>query len=140
VNHIAAIHVVKKQLHLSEDDYRFHLQQSSGSTSCKAMNPVQLAKSRSYFDQMAARSGIKPSAAKPSGGAKKRLSGPLALLWSLWQQCADAKVVKDRRYTALEAFAKGMTGVAKLEWLSKPQQSLVIESLKAMQKRGPKHV
>jgi hypothetical protein len=50
MNHIAAIHCLKKTLKLSDDDYRFHLRQATAKDSCKAMNPVELAKARAYFD------------------------------------------------------------------------------------------
>jgi phage gp16-like protein len=70
MNHKAAIHIIKAQLALSDDDYRFHLEQASaGTDSCSAMSAIQLAKTRAYFDAMAQRSGI---ARKPVEPAKAR--------------------------------------------------------------------
>lgn len=59
------------------------------------------------------------------------------LMWSLWQQLADAKVVNDRRMSALVAYAKRQTGVERLEWLKPRQVDLVIESLKQWLGRVP---
>jgi phage gp16-like protein len=71
MNHKAAIHIIKAKLDLSEDDYRFHLAQASGgATSCSKMNPIQLGKTRAYFDTMAQRSGITLDPVEPSKARK----------------------------------------------------------------------
>lgn len=133
---LARIHTLQKQLGMSADDasaLKLHL---TGQASSADMTDAQRQQVVNHLQGLATRlTGAKPPAAR-----QKRLSGPAALMWSLWQQCADAQVVKDRRYTALESFANGQTGVAKLEWLSKPQQTLVIEALKSMKRRGVAHV
>ena len=133
---LARIHTLQKQLGMSADDasaLKLHL---TGQASSADMTDAQRLQVANHLQGLADRlTGAKPPAAR-----KNRLSGPLALMWSLWQQCADAKVVNDRRYTALESFAKGSTGVEKLEWLSKPQQTLVIEALKSMKQRGAARV
>jgi hypothetical protein len=133
---LARIHTLQKQLGMSADDASALKLQLTGQASSADMTDAQRQKVANHLQGLAARlTGAKPPAARHN-----RLSGPSALMWSLWQQCADAKVVNDRRYTALESFAKGHTGVTKLEWLSKPQQTLVIEALKSMKQRGAARV
>lgn len=134
MNHIAAIHILKAQCQLTEEDYRALLREMTGKDSCKALGPVQLAKVRQHMDNLAVRLGVAKTS--PLNQNAKRLKGSAALMWSLWQQCVDAKVLRDRRYAALEAFAKGLTGVAKLEWLLNPQKDMVIKALKTMKNRG----
>lgn len=129
---LARIHTLQKQLGMSSDDASALKLQLTGQASSADMTDAQRLKLINHLQGLANRlPGAKPPAAK-----KNRLSGPSALMWSLWQQCADAKVVQDRRYAALESFSKGHTGVAKIEWLSKAQQTLVIEALKSMKQRG----
>jgi phage gp16-like protein len=71
MNHIAAIHVIKKQLNLSDDDYRFHLRKATGKDSCKAMSPIELAQARQHFDLMANRTGL-PQAKAIAATAKSK--------------------------------------------------------------------
>ncbi|URI06650.1 DUF3164 family protein [Aquincola tertiaricarbonis] len=85
-------------------------------------------------------------AQKPAAGAHARtpaarpitgpLSGPQRLMWSLWQQLADAGLVKHRGMSSLMRYAERQTSVARLEWLNSAQEELVIESLKLWLKRG----
>ena len=93
---IAAIHVLKNLLQLSEDDYRALLMQLVGQHSCKAMTPVQLAVVRTHLDKLARRMGVqtdapkgkaRPGAAQPLDGAQHRK------LRALWYALADAGVV-----------------------------------------------
>ena len=74
--------------------------------------------------------GFVNSATKSRKAVSGALTGPQRKMFSLWQQLADAKVVEDRRMSALVAFAKRQTGVERLEWLKSKQEDLLIESLK----------
>jgi phage gp16-like protein len=76
MNHMAAIHCLKKTLKLSDDDYRFHLRQATAKDSCKAMNPVELAKARAYFDSMATRSGLPQAKANAAAAKTKHPTRP----------------------------------------------------------------
>lgn len=66
---------------------------------------------------------------------RKPLTKPQKLMWSLWQQLADAGLVANRKMLALNAFAQRQTGVDRIEWLNGKQEDLVIESLKRWLKR-----
>jgi phage gp16-like protein len=83
MNHIAAIHCLKKTLKLSDDDYRFHLRQATAKDSCKAMNPVELAKARAYFDSMANRSGLPQAKANAAAAKSKHPTRPTPSLDAL---------------------------------------------------------
>ena len=59
------------------------------------------------------------------------------LIWSLWQQLADASLVSSRSRTALDVWVKRQTQVDRLEWLNPHQVELVIHSLKGwLARRG----
>lgn len=133
---IARIHMLRKQLNICADDASALQIALTGKPSSADMSAPERLKVINHLQGLADRLAPASKSAKPATPRKKRLSGPLALMWSLWQQSADAKVIQDRRFSALEAFAKGHTGVAKLEWLSKPQQDMVIAILRQMAKRG----
>jgi len=73
---------------------------------------------------------------------KKKLTGQAAKLFSLWQQMADSKFIRDRRYVALEKWAvincKGDnngTPITKLEWFTSSMLHNAVEQLKGWQKR-----
>lgn len=77
MNHTAAIHIIKSRLGLSDDDYRFYLREACGKDSCKAMNPLELAKARQYFDNMANRSGAPQATAVAASAKAKRPKRPI---------------------------------------------------------------
>jgi phage-related protein len=62
--------------------------------------------------------------------AKAQLNPSQRLIWSLWQQLADAGAVNDRRMPALASFIERQTGIKRIEWLNAKQENLVVESLK----------
>ena len=71
--------------------------------------------------------GAAKGAARP---VAKPLTKPQRLMWSLWQQLADAGLVTGRRMPQLIAWVKRQTGVERLEWLTLAQEDLVIASMK----------
>jgi phage gp16-like protein len=133
MNHIAAIHAIKARLKLSEGDYRALLTELTGKDSCKAMHATQLAKVRSHMDNLSVCMGV--AAAKPE---KRRLSAHSRLLYSLWQQCADSGVIGNRSFKALQSFVKAQTRLDHIEFLTKPQVSMVKKALTVMRDRGTK--
>jgi phage gp16-like protein len=79
--------------------------------------------------------------------AKKKLTGPAAKLFSIWQEMADAKLIRNRSYKALEKWAvdncKGENGgipITKLEWFTPYMFNSAIEQLKAWQNRSQQAV
>lgn len=130
---LAAIHMAKAQLQLSDDEYRDLM-----ATVCSGV------RSAAQLDWTGRRRFLAHLQAclrqQPGQGATKHIKAPLTppqrLLWSLWMRLADAGLVGDRTMKALEAFAHRQTGVERLQWLNKQQEDLVILSLKAWIKRG----
>ena len=59
MNHTAAIHVLKGQLKLQDDDYRALLVHLTGKSSCKAMTNQEQAKVRMHMDGLASKMGVK---------------------------------------------------------------------------------
>ena len=130
---LGQIHAAKKQLtdagiFQSDDDYRAMLWSQARVHSAADLDH---AGRRKVLDHLRA------LGAGASDKAKKRkaLTAKQRLMWSLWQQLADAKLVTDRRMPALVAFVKRQTGVDRLEWLTGPQEDLAVESLKAWMRR-----
>ncbi|MBX3589034.1 MAG: regulatory protein GemA [Ramlibacter sp.] len=127
---LAQIHVAKKQFldsgkFASDDDYRAMLWTQARVRSAAELDHAGRQKVLDYLKRM----GF--SATKAGARAKARKLEPRErLMFSLWQQLADAREVRDRRMPALLAFIKAQTGVDRLEWLNTAQQDLVIERLK----------
>lgn len=61
---------------------------------------------------------------------RKALSPQQKKIWSLWQQLADAGLVRDRSMRGLVAFVKRQTGVDALDFMTWPQEYQVTEALK----------
>jgi hypothetical protein len=130
---LAAIHMAKAQLQLSDDEYRDLM-----ATVCNGIRSaaeLDWTGRRRFLAHLQA--CVKQLA--PQGPAR-HIRAPLTpaqrLMWSLWMRLADAKLVGDRTMKALEAFAQRQTGVERLQWLNKQQEDLVIISLKSWVKRG----
>lgn len=130
---LAAIHIAKKQLGWDDDTYRDLLW-----TVCrvKSSGDLDFTGRKRFLDHLR-QCGFTNAATKraPAGAApRKAVSGELTatqrLMFSLWQQLADAGKVHERRMSALVSYAKRQTGVDRLEWLNGRQEDLVIESLK----------
>lgn len=123
---LAAIHVAKKSLGWDDDTY-----QDIMAAVCCVRSSAELdftgrkrflAHLRSCLEKQIP--GAKPDRDKAPWGPSERR------LWSLWQQLADADMVKDRNRPALNAWVQRQTGVDRLEWLNSAQKALVIDSAK----------
>ncbi|MDR1890122.1 MAG: regulatory protein GemA [Zoogloeaceae bacterium] len=57
-------------------------------------------------------------------------------IWSLWQQLADAGLVRDRSMRGLRHWVKRQTNVDAIEFLNRAQEDAVIESLKKWLRRS----
>jgi hypothetical protein len=130
---LAAIHIGKKELGWDDDFYRSIMKARCGVTSSAQLDFAGRKTLLGHMQACGWQGGTSP-AAVPGKPAARPLRAPLTppqrLMWSLWQQLADAKRVDDRKMKALMAFAERQTGVAHLDWLAPGQETLVIESLK----------
>ena len=61
---------------------------------------------------------------------RKPLSPQQKKIWALWQQLADAGLVRARGMSGLLAFVKRQTGVDALDFMTGPQELQLTESLK----------
>lgn len=130
---LAAIHIAKTQLRLTDDEYRDLM-----STVCHGIRSAALLDftgRRRWLAHLQACVRQMQIQAAP-----KHIAAPLTpsqrLMWSLWMQLADAGLVHERSMVALESFARKREEVDKLQWLNDYQQEHVIEMLKQWLKRG----
>lgn len=137
---VAAIHVLKSQLQLADDDYRALLRQLTGKTSCSAMNPRELTGVRTHLAGLAERMGV-------AKGPKRRLSAEQfekskrqALpkerkVWALWHQLGRDGLIANTSPQALNAWVQRQVSVSALAFCTGPQLDTLIEGLKAWQER-----
>lgn len=128
---LAQIHIAKKDLKLDDGEYRDLMATVCGKHSAADLDVTGL---RRFLDHLSkCRSAMKGGATK----ARRKLLPRAGKIFSLWQQLADAKLVEQRAFPALEAWVKAQTGVDKLEWLNEHQASQCIEQLKLWLTRKP---
>lgn len=112
---------------LDDAAYRALLQRVVGVASSTQIR--SLAKANAVLDEFH-RLGIGSPPARP------RLTAPQRLMWSLWQQLADAGRVNNRKMAGLLGYIKRQAHVEALTWLTAAQEHQVIESLKGWLARG----
>lgn len=130
---LAAIHMAKAQLQLSDDEYRDLM--ATVCAGVRSAAELDFTGRRRFLAHLQACLRQQPGHGQ-GRHVKGSLTPPQRLMWSLWMRLADAGLVGDRTMRSLEAFACRQTGVERLQWLNKPQQDLVILSLKQWLKRG----
>lgn len=125
---LAAIHIAKKDLGWSDDEYRDILW-----TVCNVRSSAELDMGgrRRFLAHLQSCGWTSPRGRSEAANKGKPWTRPQRLIWSLWQQLGDAGRVEHRDRKALEAWLHRYTGVQKVEWLNRHQQQLAIEALKA---------
>ena len=141
-NHVAAIHVLKGKLRLSDDDYRELLIQLTGHSSSKAMTQAQRRTVREHLQRLAARMGIEQPATRQRplpdaqfAKAKAAASPRERKVWALWHQLHRDGLVDNPTAAALNAWVKRQVGVDALRFCTGPQLDTLIEALKAWGER-----
>jgi phage gp16-like protein len=143
-NHIAAIHVLKAQLRLTEDDYRALLNALTLKSSTKDMTQAQRQQVRDHMQSLAERAGL---AAPSRGGArsgsdwqaKRAAASPQERkVWAIWNALKRAGVIENNSKKALDAWVKRTVQVDALEFCTGPQLDTLIEALKRWQDRSVK--
>lgn len=123
---IQLIHIGKSQLQLDDDTYRNILKQLTQKDSTKQLTVPQLNRVIAHLQSLGfkiqSKSNPKQVAAKDPQSQKIR---------ALWRELHELGHVNDNTETALSAYVKRITGVESLAWLSTPQGSQVIETLKS---------
>ena len=144
-NHIAAIHVLKSKLQLTDDDYRALLRNLTQKTSSKDLTDKERQAVRDHMQQLAERAGVaKPLRRRATGRtfaqAKAAASPRERKVWALWNQLGRDGVVHDTSAAALNAWVARTVHVSALAFANGAQLDTLIEALKAWQQRGGGHV
>lgn len=131
---LAAIHLAKKALRWSDDEYRDVM-----ATICNGVRSAGeldfTSRKRFLAHQQAC---LKANGHTPPA---KPIKGPLTpqqrLLWSLWMQLADAGIVRQRSMQALTSWVRAQIGVDSLRFLNTHQEDAMINRLKTwLRSRG----
>ena len=143
-NHIAAIHVLKSKLQLTDDDYRALLKNLTHKTSSKDLSDKERQAVRDHMQQLAERAGVaKPLRRRATGRtfaqAKAAASPRERKVWALWLQLGRDGVVHNPSATALNAWVERTVHVSALRFANDAQLDTLIEALKAWQQRGGEH-
>ncbi len=134
---IKLIHVAKRSLALSDDDYRAMLQAQTRKTSCSNMGVSELEKVVEHLRSLGfeAAPGSNPPAKKP---AKLAADPQSKMIRHLWLRLRDLGQLRDNSESALAKFVFRQTKVERLEWLNGYQAGQVIESMKLWVERVEK--
>ncbi len=136
-NHIAAIHVLKARLRLTDEDYRALLRQLTGQASSKDCTAEQQQQVRDHLQKLAERMGVASAARRAGFEVRVKAASPRERkVWAIWLDMARRGLVHNKSAQALDAFVQRQTGVSALRWCSAAQLDAVIEALKLWQKRG----
>lgn len=137
MTHIAAIHTLKSKLAMSDGDYRLLLMQLTGRSSSKDCTPAQQRTVREHLQYLAGLIGVAGSVV----GVKKPKSEPEPLsprekkIWALWYALHKRGIIASASAAALRAFVKRQTGCDAMRFCTTAQLDIVIEALKAWQRR-----
>ena len=135
-NHIAAIHVLKSKLQLTDDDYRALLRTLTQKVSTKDMTDKERQAVRDHLQGLAVRMGVaKPlqrrAPVRSFAQAKAAASPRERKVWALWHQLHRDGLVDNPSAAALNAWVKRQVGVDALRFCTGPQLDTLIEALKA---------
>ncbi len=123
------LHLGRRQLGLSEADYRALLQDRTGQASAAALDPAGLRALLAALAEL----GFVPRAP----GTNRLSSRPaIRLIFGLWTELGRKGLLENASRPALFAFVKRMSGVDHPDWLEPAAAQAVIEALKAMRVRG----
>lgn len=134
-DHIAAIHVLKSQLRLSDDDYRALLVNLTGKTSSKDCTLAQRDQVRKHMEHLAERMGVaRPRRddrrADQQRGYAQRARPLERKVWALWYALGRAGKLDSPTPAALQAWVRRQWCVDHVRFCSDEQLHSLIESLK----------
>lgn len=137
-NHVAAIHVLKGKLQLSDDDYRALLANLTGKTSSKALSDAERGRVREHMQRLAEKLGV--ARPRPAGAGWKKSyanSRPMERkVWALWNALGRSGRIANPSPQALRAWVERQTGMSDLKFCNWAQLSNLIESLKEWRDRA----
>ena len=121
---LAKIHIAKKELGLSDEEYRDLISATvTGKESAADLDDLQL---QLLLDRLQAL-GWRPRLPRAS---ERPLPATVWKARKLWLQLYELGAVRNPQWTALARFAKRMTGVGDLRRLTGKHGAIVIEALK----------
>ena len=142
MNSNAILHVAKKQLGLTDEDYRAVLHRMTGKSSSRDMTPRERQTvldefKRQGFEVVSKRDDLPPRERVGRARGALDLNGPyVPKIRALWISAYHLGVIRDRTDEALAAFARRQTGIDHLDWVRDPKDAAkVIEALKSMMTR-----
>ena len=131
---LAKIHIARKDLRLSDEDYRAILTRVAGAESAAKLGPSGHAAVLKEFQRL----GWKAKKSTAPGGRAH-----VGKIMDLWQEGIAKGVIRNGSDDALRAFVRRQTkgqdapdGVAAPQFLTPKQATRVIEGLKAMLRRA----
>ena len=127
---LAKIHIAKKYLALTDENYRAILVRITGRSSSAECSERQLEQLLAEF----ARLGWKPAAGK--GGGSGYGQPHVRKIYALWKDAGVTGVVGNASKEALRAFVARQTGKSAPEFCSPSDANKVSEALKAMIRRA----
>lgn len=126
---LAKVHLARKELGLSETDYRAILERVTGKSSAGALSTSELHDALAEFRRL----GWEPALERRGRPADHPSARKARALWiSLGQLGA----IRDSSDAALEAFARRQLGCDRLQWADQALAYKLIEALKAMAERA----
>jgi len=126
---IAKIHVAKKQLQLTDDEYCQLLYRVAGETSCKDMNLRQLER---VWEEFKRRGYVEPAQHR----RREKAAPHVRMIYALWNDLRDMGALSDGSKSALRSFVKRQTqaltpgGYQAPEFIPADEAAPVIEALK----------
>jgi len=133
---LAKIHMAKKALQWTDDEYRDILQAVCNVRSSSLLDFAGRKRFLAHLQACGWAGKLTPvRSTRPEawGPRHKRL-------WAAWQALADARLVQERSKAALQTWVKRQTQVDRIGWLNDQQLDLCINSAKLWLKRGAEPV
>lgn len=127
---LAKVHIAKKTLGLSDDDYQAVLLRVAGRTSAGDRTGAELDAVLKEFEAKGFSAKARPKGPRPA-------DHPSAMkARALWISLGQLGVVRDPSERALEAFAKRQLGCTRMAWADQAMIYKLIEALKSMAERA----
>ena len=151
MNHIAAIHILKAQLQMTQEDYRALLITLTGEDTCKGMSDKDLQNVRAHMHKLAVSMGVAKTTYGAASGAasyaRKPYTKAKALepmekkVWAIWYALEAKGLVqvsesRQARAKALRAYVVRQTGASDMAFASHSQLINLVESMKKWLERG----
>lgn len=127
---LAKVHIAKKTLGLTDDDYVAVLLRVAGHESAGQCTDAELDRVLKDFERMGFSAKARPKGPRPADhpAAKKARA--------LWISLGLLGAVRDPSERALEAFARRQLGCTKMAWADQSMVYKLIEALKAIAERA----